>query len=94
MTFYEHSDCFLWQCDGKDCDLEVAFKPNDFMGCVAELRSRGWSFKLEEDSGYEGCGRSWSHYCASCTRKRRKPIDLSKPFSRPKEVKLKTATEE
>jgi hypothetical protein len=68
MSFEEHSDCFLWRCDGKDCEKEVLFKPHDFMGCVAELRSRGWSFHLDEDTGREGSGRQWSHYCGRCRK--------------------------
>jgi hypothetical protein len=80
MSFYEQNDCFIWQCDGKDCEMEAIFKPTDFMGCVAELKSRGWSFRLEEDSGREDSGRHWSHYCQRCSWKRRKPVDLSRPF--------------
>jgi hypothetical protein len=67
MSFTEHPNCFLWACDGDNCEKEVMFKPHDFMGCVAELRARGWSFHLSEDEG----GRDWSHYCAYCNHKRK-----------------------
>ena len=67
MSFEEHETCFLWKCNGKDCSKEVMFRPHDFMGCVAELRARGWSFILNEDEG----ARDWAHYCAFCSHKRR-----------------------
>ena len=70
MSFTEYEDCFSWTCNGKDCGKEVMFKPHDFMACVAELRSRGWSFHLEEDTGHEGWGRTWRHYCQRCRSKR------------------------
>lgn len=72
MSFQEFSDCFVWSCDGKDCDLKVVFKPHDFMACVAELKSRGWQFCLDEETGHEGWGRDWRHYCQKCERKRRR----------------------
>jgi hypothetical protein len=62
--FTELEDLFLWRCD--TCGKEVMFKPHDFMGCVAELRARGWSFHLNDDEG----GRDWSHRCGRC----RKPL--------------------
>jgi hypothetical protein len=67
MSFEEHPDCFIWRCNGKDCSKEVLFKPHDFMGCVAELRARGWSFHLNDDEGQ----RDWTHYCAYCNHKRK-----------------------
>jgi hypothetical protein len=57
MSFEEWSDCFIWRCD--KCGHEVVFKPHDFWGCVAELKSRGWGFSREDgEDGY-----SWSHSC-------------------------------
>ena len=70
MSFTELDDCFIWRCNGKDCEKEVMFAPNDFFGCVAELRARGWSFHLNEDTGHEGGGRNWTHYCQRCRRER------------------------
>jgi len=65
MSFEEWDIAFLWRCD--KCGYEVMFKPHDFMGCVAELRARGWSFHLNDDEG----GRDWTHSCANCTRKKK-----------------------
>jgi hypothetical protein len=65
MSFFEHSDCFLWACDGKDCPKEVMFKPHDFFACVAELHARGWSFFRDDETG------EWTHYCQRCQYKRR-----------------------
>jgi hypothetical protein len=68
VSFSEYSDCFVWRCDG--CPKEVAFKPHDFMGCVAELRARNWSFHCDDED------RTWTHYCQQCAHKRRQ-IDLT-----------------
>jgi hypothetical protein len=76
--FTEHSDCFLWSCD--DCGLEAEFPPSQFYERKDELKARGWLIRCEEETGYEGAGRDWRHYCAACARKRRKPVDLSRPF--------------
>jgi hypothetical protein len=64
MSFEEHNDCFIWRCNGKDCRNEVIFPPTDFWGCVAELKSRQWSFYREDDG-------DWSHYCGRCNYKHR-----------------------
>jgi hypothetical protein len=64
MSFTEYDDAFVWRCDGKDCTKEVFFKPHDFMGCVAELRARGWSFHCDDED------RTWTHRCGRC----RKPL--------------------
>ena len=63
MSFTEFEDCFLWSCNS--CAKEVAFKPHDFFGCVAELKARGWSFTHEHDG-------DWSHTCGYCNHKRRR----------------------
>jgi len=76
VSFAEHSDCFIWRCDGADCEKEVLFKPHDFMACVAELRARGWSFHLNDDDGQ----RDWTHYCAYCNHKRRQTNILDRPL--------------
>ena len=67
MSFIELETAFVWECDSPNCGKQVIFPPSDFFARVAELRARGWSFHLDEDEG----GRDWSHYCASCNRKRR-----------------------
>jgi hypothetical protein len=78
MTFTEHEEAFIWECN--DCGKIAAFPFSNFYEKKGELKERGWSFRLDEETGYEGAGRSWSHYCAACARKRRKPVDLSQPF--------------
>jgi len=74
MSFSEYDDCFIWRCNGKDCPKEVMFKPYDFMGCVAELRARGWSFHCDDED------RTWTHYCAYCQHKRRQTNILDRPL--------------
>src|SRR5262249_13056828 len=71
MSFIELETAFAWRCDTPDCERIAAFKPHDFFGCVAELRARGWSFHLDEDTGREDSGRTWRHYCQRCAHKRR-----------------------
>jgi hypothetical protein len=80
MSFEEHSDSFIWRCNGKGREKEVIFKPHDFFGCVAELKARGWSFVLSEDSGYEGSGRTWAHYCGHCDYKRKQTSIFDRPL--------------
>jgi hypothetical protein len=65
MSFEEHDDCFIWRCNGKDCQKEVIFAPTDFWGCVGEMKSRGWSFFRDDEDG------EWTHYCQRCQYKRR-----------------------
>jgi hypothetical protein len=78
MSFEEHPDCFVWACN--KCDYFVAFKPHDFWACVAELRSRGWGFYLDQDTGREDSGRDWTHTCPSCRHKHRQPSMLDRRF--------------
>jgi hypothetical protein len=78
MSFIDLEDAFIWECD--DCKMQAIFPPSDFYKRKDELKERGWSFHLHEDTGREDSGRHWSHYCQRCTWKRRKPVDLSKPF--------------
>jgi hypothetical protein len=87
MTFTEHTDCFIWQCDGEDCEKEVMFAPHDFMACVAELKSRGWGFSVYEITGREEGGRTWHHYCAACRQKIARRILDHVPRSAVKVVK-------
>jgi hypothetical protein len=56
MSFYEYDDCFVWQCD--NCQRQVQFPPEHFWQCIAELKSRGWTFSRNDDGG-------WMHYCSS-----------------------------
>jgi hypothetical protein len=58
MSFEEHDDCFLWSCD--NCGHEIAFKPHDFYGCVAELKARGWLITHDDER--------WVHRCARCRK--------------------------
>jgi hypothetical protein len=44
------------------------FKPHDFYGCVAELKSRGWGFMRQDDG-------SWTH---SCPRHRKSLAEVLK----------------
>jgi hypothetical protein len=78
MSFLEVSDAFVWECD--DCGLQAIFPPSDFYGRKDELKERGWLFRLDEETGHEGYGRHWTHYCQRCSWKKRKPLDLSRPF--------------
>ena len=71
MSFEEHSDCFIWRCN--KCGKEIIFKPQDFMGCVAELKARGWSFHLNDD-------RTWDHTCAYCNYKHRQTDLMNRRF--------------
>jgi hypothetical protein len=87
MSFEEYEDCFVWRCNGKDCGKEVVFPPTDFYGRVAELRARGWLFSLVEETGHEGWGRTWTHYCQHCRAKRQQTIWMDRHFSKPREVK-------
>jgi hypothetical protein len=83
MSFIELETAFVWQCNGKDCQKEVMFKPHDFFGCVAELKARGWTFHLNDDEGQ----RDWRHYCAYCNHKRRQTDWMDRTYSKPREVK-------
>ena len=74
MSFEEHNDCLIWRCNGKDCRKEVIFKPHDFMGCVAELRARGWSFHCDDED------RTWTHYCQRCQYKHRQTDLMDRKF--------------
>jgi hypothetical protein len=67
--FEEFDGAFCWTCD--TCGKEAIFPSSDFYGRKDELKERGWGFSLHEETGHEGWGRSWSHYCPSCNRKRR-----------------------
>jgi hypothetical protein len=69
MSFYEHEDCFVWQCD--HCQRQAEFPPRNFYACVDELKARGWSFSR----GSEG---EWSHRCKSCQRSAKEI--LNEPF--------------
>ena len=52
MSFSEHEDCMIWQCD--TCRLTVEFPPDNFWHAHGELKSRGWSFIRDDGDG------SWS----------------------------------
>jgi hypothetical protein len=80
MSFFEYDDCFVWRCNG-DCGKEVIFKPHDFMGCVAELRSRGWSFHCDDED------RTWTHYCQRCRHKHQSVSIFDRTIGKPREVK-------
>ena len=58
MSFSEHEDCMIWQCD--TCQLTVEFPPDNFWHAHGELKSRGWQFIKDEGD------RSWEHKCAKC----------------------------
>jgi len=87
MSFIELEDAFVWRCNGDDCEKEVMFKPHDFMGCVAELKARGWLFHLHEDTGREDSGRTWRHYCQQCRHKHQRTNWMDRTYSKPREVK-------
>jgi hypothetical protein len=59
MSFEEHDDCFVWQCNR--CGRKAIFPPNNFWGALPELKSRGW----EIDRTYDG---GWSHTCGRCRK--------------------------
>jgi hypothetical protein len=84
VSFEEWDIAFLWRCD--TCGYEVAFKPRNFYACVDELKERGWLFSLEEETGHEGWGRTWHHYCQRCRRGRQQTSIMDRTFSRPREV--------
>jgi hypothetical protein len=63
MAFEEFEDRFVWSCGA--CGLSVEFPPHNFHGCWAELKSRGWRARREQD----GEGVTWSHSCGRCSRK-------------------------
>ena len=69
MSFEEYPEAFAWTCD--ECGKIAAFPPSDFYEHKDELKERGWSFHLDEDTGHEGWGRTWRHYCQRCQHKRR-----------------------
>jgi hypothetical protein len=81
MSFEEHPDCFIWRCNGKGCGKEVIFPPTDFWGCVAELKSRQWSFYRDEETG------DWTHHCGRCVYKHRQTDWMDRTYSKPREVK-------
>jgi hypothetical protein len=54
MSFEEHDDCFIWLCE------KSVFPPGNFWACVAELKSRRWSFTRDDENGV------WTHYCWKC----------------------------
>ena len=60
MSFEEYPEAFLWRCD--KCGYEVAFKPNDFWACVAELKARRWGFSPPRE------GEDWTHTCGRCRK--------------------------
>jgi hypothetical protein len=65
MSFFEYDDCFAWRCNGEDCAKQVVFPPTDFWDCVAEMKSRGWSFSRDDEAG------EWTHYCQRCMARHR-----------------------
>jgi len=81
MSFSEYEDAFVWRCNGKDCPKGVIFKPHDFMGCVAELRARGWRFYCDDED------RTWTHYCQRCWHKHQQTDWMDRTYSKPREVK-------
>ena len=58
MSFSEHEDCMIWQCD--DCGLTHEFPPDSFWLAHGELKSRGWQFIKDDGDG------SWEHKCGKC----------------------------
>jgi hypothetical protein len=72
MSFSEYEDVFVWSCE--KCDLTAQFPPNDFYGCVAEIKARGWL--IERDSEGE-----WHHYCGRCRSKVNSAKVMDMPFS-------------
>ena len=68
MAFEEIENAFIWTCEG--CGKIAAFPPSDFYRRKDELKERGWLFVLEEETGHEGYGRMWHHYCQRCRRER------------------------
>ena len=70
MSFFEFEDAFVWQCD--KCPHEAVFPPGNFWGCVAELKSRGWSF-WRNDEG------EWSHSCSSCRKTAAEILNMTFP---------------
>ena len=71
--FLEYEDEFVWRCDGKDCGKQAIFPPTDFMDCVAELKSRGWSFYRDDDG--------WTHHCQRCNHKHRQTDIMQRTFT-------------
>ena len=68
MSFEEHSDCFIWRCDG--CRLEAVFPPGNFWDALAQLKARGWQITRLDD---------WVHRCGQCKKKSEEKI-LSMPI--------------
>ena len=85
MSFEDLEKAYVWECD--ECGKLAVFPPSDFYGRVDELKARGWSFHLEEETGHEGYGRTWRHYCQRCRSKRQQTSIMDQHFSKPREVK-------
>jgi hypothetical protein len=60
MSFNEYEDCFVWACDGDNCERRAMFPPDSFWSALRELKSRGWLV----DRGKDG----WWHYCPRCRK--------------------------
>jgi hypothetical protein len=67
MSFYEYDDCFVWRCD--HCSRSAEFPPGNFWSCVAELKSRGWTFSRDDEG-------SWSHRCRNCQKSAAEILDM------------------
>ena len=92
MSFEEIENAYIWTCEG--CGKIAAFPSSDFYRRKDELKERGWEFVLDEETGHEGWGRTWRHYCQPCRRKRQQTSILDRPVSKsfwdrskPREVK-------
>jgi hypothetical protein len=85
LSFEETESAFIWTCEG--CGKIAAFPSSDFYGRKDELKERGWLFSLEEETGHEGWGRTWHHYCQKCRRERQQPNWMDRTYSKPREVK-------
>jgi hypothetical protein len=65
MSFNETDDALVWWCDAEGCGVVIAFEREDvpgfFIGCVGELKGRGW--RIERDRYGE-----WVHTCPKCRK--------------------------
>lgn len=59
MSFSEYDDAFVWRCDG-GCGRSVHYAPDNFWGALADLKSRGWLIRRDDDG--------WGHLCRKCRK--------------------------
>jgi len=78
MTYIELEEAHVWECNG--CGKIAAFPPSDFRARVDELHQRGWAFRLDEETGHEGYGRTWRHFCQKCRRERQQTSIWDQPL--------------